>query len=74
METNRVYNGGEADIFLHGNNNAIEHNIVTEAPIGILKATGSTGNIIAHNEFFNVAVKVQDPASSGLGGGVQPER
>ena len=72
--TNRVYNGGEADIFLHGDNNDIEHNIVTEAPIGILKATGSTGNVIAHNEFFNVAVKMQDPVLGDLAGRVQPER
>jgi len=74
VETNRVYNGGEADIFLQGNNNEIEHNIVTEAPIGILKATGSMGNIIAHNEFFNVAVKVQDPVTGDLAGRLQPER
>ena len=74
VTTNRVYNGGEADIFLHGNNNNVEHNIVTEAPIGILKATGSTGNVIAHNEFFNVAIKVQDPVTGDLAGRVQPER
>src|SRR5205085_787371 len=53
---------------------AVGTNIVTEAPIGILKATGSTGNIIAHNEFFNVAVKVQDPVLGDLAGRVQPER
>jgi hypothetical protein len=51
VTTNRVYNGGEADIFLHGNNNDI-----------------------AHNEFFNVAVKVQDPVTGDLAGRVQPER
>jgi nitrous oxidase accessory protein NosD len=71
---NRVYDGGEADIFLHGNNNDIEHNLIFEAPIGILKATGSTGNIIANNEFFNVAVKVQDPITGDLAGRIQPER
>jgi hypothetical protein len=71
---NQVVNGGEADIFLQGNNNSVEHNSLTEAPIGILEVHGSTGNVIAGNEFFNVAVKIQDPAGSSLSKKVLPER
>jgi nitrous oxidase accessory protein NosD len=73
VETNRVDNGGEADIFVQGNNNTLEHNIITEAPVGILKVAGSTGDIITANQFFNVAVKVQDPAVNRLSH-TQPER
>src|ERR1700740_129313 len=43
---NSVFNGSEAGIFVSGNNNVIERNTVTEAAIGILKASGSSGNLI----------------------------
>jgi nitrous oxidase accessory protein NosD len=74
VERNRVYNGGDADIFLQGSSNTVEHNVITEAPIGILKTSDSTGNVISANEFFNVAIKVQDPAASSLRGQPQAER
>jgi len=74
VEDNNVVNGGDADIFVQGNNNAIMRNSISEAPIGILEVQGSTGNRFAANTFFNVAVTIQDPASNTLSKRVVPDR
>ena len=42
--------------------------------VGILKQTGSLGNLIRLNDVFDTLVAVQDPASPGLAGVVSPER
>jgi nitrous oxidase accessory protein NosD len=73
-EDNIVFNGGDADIYVQGNNNSVSRNTISEAPIGILEAQGSTGNHFAANSFFNVAVKIQDPASNNLSKRVAPDR
>jgi nitrous oxidase accessory protein NosD len=73
-EENTVSNGGDADIYVQGNNNSVSRNSISEAPIGILEAQGSTGNHFAANSFFNVAVKIQDPASNNLSQRVVPDR
>jgi parallel beta-helix repeat protein len=74
VNDNRVVNGGEAGIFLAGNNNAVQRNQITDAPIGILKAAGSAGNVINGNDFFNVAIEVQDPPLASLKMKVVAER
>lgn len=74
VDENRIFNGGEADIYVQGNNNSVKSNSITEAPIGILEAMGSTGNHLAANAFFNVAVKIQDPAATNLSKQVVPDR
>jgi parallel beta-helix repeat protein len=61
VRQNHVLNGAESGIFLSGNNNVVTDNLVTEAAIGVLKAAGSSGNIIRGNHFFNTPVQVQDP-------------
>jgi parallel beta-helix repeat protein len=61
VRENHVFNGAESGIFLSGNNNVVTDNVVNEAAIGILKQTGSSGNIIRGNRFFNTPVQVQDP-------------
>jgi hypothetical protein len=71
---NRVFNGAEAGIFVVGNNNVLEDNVITEAAIGILKETGSMGNLIAMNRFFDTPITVQDPTSAGLTKKIQPKR
>ncbi len=71
---NEVFNGAESGIFVAGNNNVVEHNKITEAAVGILKETGSLGNLIRFNQVFDTLVAVQDPALSGLAGVVSPER
>jgi len=66
IENNHVFNGAESAVFLSGNNNLIEHNIITEAAVGVLKASGSIGNLIRDNRFFGTLVEVQDPSVAKL--------
>ncbi len=61
VHQNHALNGAESGIFLSGNNNKVTENTISEASIGVLKETGSTGNIIAGNLFFNTPIRVQDP-------------
>lgn len=71
---NQVFNGAESGIFLFGNNNVVTDNTVTEATIGILKDTGSSGNIIAGNHFFDAPVSVQDPQRIDVAKLISPKR
>jgi len=71
---NQVFNGAESGVFIAGDNNVLEHNKITEATVGILKETGSLGNLIRFNQVFDTPVAVQDPASPGLAGVISPER
>ena len=71
---NQVFNGAESGIFLDGNNNTVEHNVITEAAIGILKTSTSTGNIIQFHRVFDSPIAVQDPPSSTLARKISPER
>jgi len=73
-DENTVFNGGDADIYVQGNDNSVSRNSISEAPIGILEAAGSTGNHFIANTFFNVSVKVQDPAANNLSKKVVPDR
>jgi hypothetical protein len=74
VRRNRVFNGAEAGIFVMGNNSVLEDNVITEAVIGILKETGSMGNLIAMNRFFDTPIAVQDPSPAGLANKIQPQR
>lgn len=71
---NHVFNGAESGVFLSGNNNVVTENTITEAAIGILKDTGSSGNIIAGNRFFNTPVSVQDPQLIDVAKLISPKR
>ena len=71
---NTVFNGGDADIYVQGNNNSVVRNSISEAPIGILEAMGSADNQFAGNSFFNVSVTIQDPAATNLSKRVVPDR
>jgi pectin methylesterase-like acyl-CoA thioesterase len=64
-KNNDIVHSDEAGVFVQGNNNTITHNRINEAAFGVLKVSGSSGNIITGNEFFNSAVKVQDPPPAG---------
>jgi len=66
IEENRVFNGGDADIFIQGNNNNVMGNLITEAPVGILVGAGSTGNTFAANTFHGVTTTIQDPPTGNL--------
>jgi parallel beta-helix repeat protein len=74
VHQNHVLNGAESGIFLSGNNNFVTDNVITEATIGILKETGSSGNIIAGNRFFNTRVPVQDPQFIDVAKLISPKR
>jgi copper-binding protein NosD len=66
IEEDRVFNGGDADIFVQGNNNIVRDNLITEAPVGILVGSGSTGNAFAANTFHGVTTTIQDPPTANL--------
>jgi len=74
VRQNHVLNGAESGIFLSGNSNVVTDNVITEAAIGILKATGSSGNIIRGNRFFNTPVQVQDPQFIDVAKLISPKR
>jgi hypothetical protein len=59
---NHVFNASESGIFIDGNNNVVENNAITEAAIGVLKVTGSAGNLLNDNSVYGTPVAVQDPA------------
>jgi nitrous oxidase accessory protein NosD len=69
---NRITHSDQAGVFIQGNNNVVTRNRINEAAFGVLKIAGSTGNVIANNDFFNAVVKVQDP--QGLRSKASPYR
>jgi nitrous oxidase accessory protein NosD len=58
---NDVTNSGQAAILIEGNNNKVQGNEITEAPVGILKLSGTAGNTHSGNSFFATLIPVQDP-------------
>ena len=56
VQENKVFNGGEADIYLEGNNNSVVRNSISEAPIGVLEAQGFHRQSHRHKRIFNVGV------------------
>ena len=74
VRQNHSVNGAESGIFVSGNNNVVTDNVITEAAIGIFKDTGSTGNVIAGNHFFNTPVLVQDPNAVDVAKLISPKR
>jgi nitrous oxidase accessory protein NosD len=58
---NELTNSGQAAILIEGNDNKVQGNDITEAPIGILKLAGTAGNTHSGNSFFDTLILVQDP-------------
>src|ERR1700687_6027745 len=58
---NDVTNSGQAAILIEGNANKVQSNDITEAPIGVLKLSGTVGNTHSGNSFFDTLIPVQDP-------------
>jgi hypothetical protein len=58
---NTIFSGAESGIFIDGDNNVVTSNTITEAAVGILKTSTSSGNVIHSNLIFNSPIKVQDP-------------
>jgi len=61
VDANSITNSDESGIFIDGNSNTVTENRINEAPIGILKTSGSVGNLINGNYFFNTPIQVKDP-------------
>src|SRR6202521_3062960 len=58
---NDVTNSGQAAILIEGNDNKVQSNDITEAPIGVLKFSGTVGNTHSGNSFFDTLIPAQDP-------------
>jgi len=63
---NDVTNSGQAAILIEGNDNKVRDNDITEAPIGVLKLSGTFGNTQSHNSFFDTLIPVQDPVPAHI--------
>ena len=63
---NDVTNSGHAAILIEGNNNKAQSNEITEAPVGILKLSGTVGNTHSGNSFFATLITVQDPVPAHI--------
>jgi len=74
VHRNSITQRDESGVSIMGNNNSVTGNLINEAPIGVLKAAGSTGNIISGNRSFNTPVSVQDPPEGASTANRQPYR
>jgi nitrous oxidase accessory protein NosD len=63
---NDVTNSGQAAILVEGSDNKIQSNDITEAPVGILKLSGTVGNTHAGNSFFATLIPIQDPVPTHI--------
>jgi nitrous oxidase accessory protein NosD len=63
---NDVTNSGQAAILIEGNDNKVRSNDITEAPIGVLKLSGTVGNTHSGNSFFDTLIPVQDPVPAHI--------
>jgi nitrous oxidase accessory protein NosD len=63
---NDVTNSGQAALLIEGNDNEAQSNEIIEAPVGILKLTGTVGNTHSGNSFFDTLIPVQDPVPAHI--------
>ena len=65
--SNSIFDSDESGVYLSGDTNTVQKNVINEAPIGVLVGDG-TGNVITltgagKNTFYNVGTNVQLPES-----------
>jgi TusA-related sulfurtransferase len=70
---NTIVHSDQAGVYIEGNTNSATDNQITDAGIGILKVSGSTGNTITGNRFYATQITIQDPAAAQHNS-VQPSR
>ena len=58
---NTLFHSDQAGIYVQGNGYAVTGNEITDAAVGVLKISGSSGNTITGNRFFATLITVQDP-------------
>jgi nitrous oxidase accessory protein NosD len=63
---NDVTNSGQTGILIEGNNNKVQSNDITEAPIGVLKLSGTVGDTQSSNSFFDTLIPAQDPVPAHI--------
>lgn len=59
---NDVTRSDQAGILIQGDDNLVKANRITDAAIGILKVTGSSGTTLAMNRFFATLIPIEDPS------------
>lgn len=74
VRSSNVVNASESGIYVDGNSNTIESNGITEAAVGILVTTGSTGNLVSRNDFFDCPITIQDPKVRNIAQLLKPQR
>ena len=70
---NSIFHADQAGVYLQGNDNAVTGNSITDAGIGILTVSGSTGNSVSPNLFYATPIPTQDPVAARKAA-VKPER
>jgi nitrous oxidase accessory protein NosD len=70
---NDVTHSGQAAILVEGDGNQVQGNDATEAPVGVLKLSGTVGNNVSGNSFFDIVIPIEDPAPARVGH-VVPQR
>jgi len=60
-ERNHITHSDQAGVLIVGNENIVRQNTINESALGVLKVSGSVGNVIANNSYFNSPIKLQDP-------------
>jgi hypothetical protein len=73
VSKNEIGDSEESDIFLDGIENSVTLNKLSNAPVGIMKTSTSTKNLIKENSFNNVAVDVKDSANASSKGQIVRE-
>ena len=70
VANNSITHSDEAAVAIQGNDNTVRANTITDALIGILTVSGSSGNTITGNTFFDTVTEAEDPATplTGLAG------
>jgi nitrous oxidase accessory protein NosD len=63
VRQNDITHSDAAGVFVQGNGNSVQNNVITDAAIGVLKISGSTGTTMSGNSFFATPIPVQDPPS-----------
>jgi hypothetical protein len=61
---NTLAHADQAAIYIQGNGNRVTGNNITDAAIGVLKISGSTGSTITNNVFHATLITFQDPAAT----------
>ena len=63
---NHITHSDQAAVLISGNGNTVEQNVINDAAVGVLTISGSIGNTIASNTYYNTPVQTQDPSARAV--------